>query len=152
MRGQILGVDRRTGDGLVSGDDGRRYTFRPDDWAALGEPAIGIYVDFDPEQSRARGLVPAPRPAMPAADRIAPVARPLANDRNKYIAAILAFLFGTLGIHRFYLGRTGSGIVMLVLTCTIVGLAVTGIWALIDTIRYLLMSDEAFAARYPRLG
>jgi hypothetical protein len=39
---------------------------------------------------------------------------------------------------------------MLVLTCTIVGLFVTGLWALIDSIRYLVMSDAEFAARYPR--
>ena len=155
MRGQILGVDRRTGEGLVSGDDGRRYTFRPDDWAHQGEPSIGAYVDFDAEQNRARSIFPVPAAsqavAHPAGGAMAMPGGPL-TDRNKYIAAILAFLFGPLGIHRFYLGKTGSGIVMLVLTCTIVGLFVTGLWALIDSIRYLVMSDTEFAARYPRKG
>lgn len=155
MRGQILGVDRRTGEGLVSGDDGRRYTFRPDDWAHQGEPSVGAYVDFDAEQSRARSIFPVPAApqavAPPAVGAVAMPGGPV-TDRNKYIAAILAFLFGTLGIHRFYLGRTGSGIAMLVLTCTVVGLLVTGLWALVDCIRYLVMSDAAFAARYPRKG
>ncbi|MBB4617645.1 TM2 domain-containing protein [Sphingomonas abaci] len=155
MRGQILGVDRRTGEGLVSGDDGRRYTFRPDDWAHQGEPSVGAYVDFDAEQSRARSIFPVPAApqavAPPAVGAVAMPGGPV-TDRNKYIAAILAFLFGTLGIHRFYLGRTGSGIAMLVLTCTVVGLLVTGLWALVDCIRHLVMSDAAFAARYPRKG
>jgi len=153
MRGQILGVDRRTGEGLVSGDDGRRYTFRPDDWAHQGEPSVGAYVDFDADQNQARSIFPVPAGpqavAHPAGGAMAVPGGSL-SDRNKYVAAILAFFFGTLGIHRFYLGRTGSGIAMLVLTCTIVGLFVTGLWALIDSIRYLVMSDAEFAARYPR--
>lgn len=72
------------------------------------------------------------------------------TDRNKYIAAVLAFVLGTLGIHRFYLGRTGSGIAMLVMSITVIGLLVTGPWAFVDMIRYLIMSDRDFAARYAR--
>lgn len=145
MRGQVLGVDRRTGDGIVAGDDGRRYAFRPADWAERGEPAIGMYVDFEPQQDRALSIFPVPGAPVPAAP---PPAEQ--NDRNKYVAAILAFLVGPLGIHRFYLGRTGSGIAMLVLTCTIVGLLLSVPWAFVDMVRYLVMSDREFAARYAR--
>lgn len=63
---------------------------------------------------------------------------------------MLAFFFGTLGIHRFYLGRTGSGFVMLALSITVVGLLLTAPWALIDAVRYLIMPDAEFAARYAR--
>ena len=41
MRGQILGVDRKTGDAQVTGEDGRRYRFRPDDCADPIGPAVG---------------------------------------------------------------------------------------------------------------
>ena len=75
---------------------------------------------------------------------------PVENDRNKYVAAALAFFLGTLGIHRFYLGRTGTGILMVVLSCTIVGLIVTGLWAFIDAVRYLIMPEREFANRYRR--
>lgn len=153
MRGQVLGVDTRTGTGVVTGDDGRRYRFRPEDWAHRGEPAIGMYVDFDVEEDRALTIfpVPATAPAHVPAHTPAPQQPALGgNDRNKYIAAIIALLAGPLGIHRFYLGRTGSGIVMLVLTCTIVGLFVSVPWAIIDMIRYLMMSDREFAQRYAR--
>jgi TM2 domain-containing membrane protein YozV len=149
MRGQVLGVDTRTGDGIVTGDDGRRYSFRPKDWADRGEPAVGMYVDFESAESRALSIfrVPAPLPVQPAGATAPAAAR---NDRNKLIAAILAFALGPLGIHRFYLGRTGSGIVMLVLTCTLIGLLISAPWALIDMVRYLVMSDDEFAARYAR--
>jgi TM2 domain-containing membrane protein YozV len=147
MRGQVLGVDARTGDGMVAGDDGRRYSFKPADWADRGEPAIGMYIDFEARENRALSIFPvpgtSPPPAAAAADE---------GERNKYVAALIAFLAGPLGIHRFYLGRTGSGIAMLLLTCTMVGLLVSVPWALIDMIRYLVMSDREFAQRYSRTG
>lgn len=149
MRGQVLGVDTRTGDGMVAGEDGRRYAFKPDDWAARGEPAIGMQVDFEIHENRALsvfpvpGTTPAPAPAAHAPARTE-------SERDKLIAALLAFLLGTLGIHRFYLGRIGSGIAMLLLSCTVIGLFVTVPWALIDMIRYLVMSHAEFAERYAR--
>jgi TM2 domain-containing membrane protein YozV len=151
MRGQVLGVDTRTGDGIVAGEDGRRYSFTPKDWAHRGEPDIGMYVDFETTENRALSLFPVPgmAPAPPPVAS-APAATPGGNDRNKYIAALIAFLLGPLGVHRFYLGRTGTGITMLVLTCTIIGIIISGPWALIDMIRYLVMSDRDFAARYAR--
>lgn len=148
MRGQVLGVDARTGEGLVAGQDGQRYRFAREDWAHRGEPEIGVEVDFEAANDRALSVFPmptAPGPRRAVAPEVIP-----ANDRNKYVAAALAFLIGTLGIHRFYLGRTGSGIVMLVLSITVVGLALTVPWSFIDMIRYLVMSDREFAARYPR--
>lgn len=152
MRGQILGVDRRTGEGQLSGDDGRRYRFAPEDWAHRGEPAIGLAVDFDPQDLRARSIFPLPVAAvLPVTGAPVPayfVPPPPTTSRNKIAAALLAFFLGVFGVHRFYLGRVGSGIVMLLLTCTILGLAVTGLWALIDTLRYLFMSDRDFARRY----
>ena len=148
MRGQVLGVDTRTGDGIVTGEDGRRYSFKPEDWAARGEPAIGMEVDFETHENRALTIFPVPGTSPPPV----PAATPALDlgDRNKYVAAILAFLLGPLGIHRFYLGRNGSGIAMLVLSITIVGLILSVPWAFIDMIRYLLMSDREFAARYAR--
>jgi TM2 domain-containing membrane protein YozV len=145
MRGQILGVDQRTGEGVVAGDDGARYTFRQDDWSGSGGPAIGLQVDFETDAKRARSLFPVPGAAPVRAAAPAP-----STDRNKYVAAILAFFLGVLGIHRFYLGRTGSGIAMLVLTMTLIGILVTSVWALVDTVRYLVMSDREFALRYER--
>ena len=149
MRGQVLGVDTRTGDGMVAGDDGRRYSFRPADWADRGEPAVGMYVDFEIHENRALSIFPVP--GAPPPPVVAPAEpEPARSDRNKYIAALIAFLIGPLGVHRFYLGKTGSGIAMLVLTCTVIGLFLTVPWALIDMVRYLVMSDREFAARYAR--
>jgi hypothetical protein len=149
MRGQVLGVDRRTGVGVVAGDDGRRYNFTPSDWAHRDEPAVGMYVDFETNESRALTMFPVPGTAA-AQPAPATVPAPADNDRNKYVAAAIAFVLGPLGIHRFYLGRTGSGIAMLVLSMSVFGLILSVPWAFVDMVRFLVMSDREFTARYAR--
>lgn len=54
------------------------------------------------------------------------------STRSWLIALILCFFFGFLGIHRFYVGKVGTGILMLL---TAGGL---GIWTFIDFIMILL--------------
>lgn len=50
------------------------------------------------------------------------------SPRSRLVAALLCFFFGCLGVHRFYAGKIGTGILMLV---TLGGL---GIWYLVDLI------------------
>ncbi len=146
MRGQVLGVDRDGREGRITGDDGQRYWFQPDDWSDRTGPSVGAQVDFEVSNGRALRIYHVP-------GTVAPVPAPAATERrrprkDKVAAALLAFFLGVLGIHRFYLGRTGSGIVMLLLTCTLIGMFVTGIWALVDFVRYLVMDEEDFHRRY----
>lgn len=54
------------------------------------------------------------------------------SSRKIAPAILLCFFVGVLGIHRFYAGKVGSGATMLMLSLTVVGLVVTGIWALVD--------------------
>ena len=50
------------------------------------------------------------------------------SDKDWLVALLLCFFVGCLGIHRFYVGKTGSAIVQLI---TVGG---CGIWTLIDFI------------------
>ncbi|MCO6419395.1 TM2 domain-containing protein [Siccirubricoccus sp. KC 17139] len=54
------------------------------------------------------------------------------NKKSVGIAFALWFFLSLFGGHRFYLGRTGTAIVMLLLTCTVFGIVISSIWALID--------------------
>jgi TM2 domain-containing membrane protein YozV len=56
------------------------------------------------------------------------------TENRGVIAFLLAFLLGPFGAHRFYVGKNGSAVIMLVLSLTIFGLFITGIWSLIDMI------------------
>lgn len=56
------------------------------------------------------------------------------SPKTRLVAGVLAWFLGTVGAHRFYVGRTGSAVAMLLLSATVVGLAITGMWAIIDFI------------------
>ena len=62
------------------------------------------------------------------------------SEKRAFIAFLLVFFFGVLGLHRFYVGKVGSGIAMLVLTFTLVGVVVSGVWAFVDFITILASS------------
>jgi TM2 domain-containing membrane protein YozV len=66
------------------------------------------------------------------------------NKRNKVIAGLLAIFLGDIGLHKFYLGKIGMGILYLLLCWTIIP-AVIGF---IEGIVYISMSDEKFDAKY----
>lgn len=72
------------------------------------------------------------------------------NKKEKLVAGLLGILLGSLGIHKFYLGYTKEGVIMLLvslLTCG-VGAFVMEIIGLIEGIMYLVKSDEEFQATY----
>lgn len=64
--------------------------------------------------------------------------------KNKYVAGILAILLGDLGIHKFYLGKIGWGIVYLLFCWT----GIPAIVGLIEGIIYLCTDDETFQVKY----
>lgn len=69
---------------------------------------------------------------------------------KKIVAGILAILVGSLGVHKFILGYTTEGVIMLlvtVLTCGIAGV-VMSIIGIIEGIMYLTKSDEDFVRMY----
>lgn len=49
-------------------------------------------------------------------------------------AFLLCSFLGVFGAHRFYVGKIGSGIAMLLLTLSIIGLIVSSIWNFVDWI------------------
>jgi TM2 domain-containing membrane protein YozV len=51
-----------------------------------------------------------------------------ASDKSRTVALVLGLMLGVFGVHRFYVGKFGTGLLML---CTAGGL---GIWYLIDNI------------------
>lgn len=67
-----------------------------------------------------------------------PGSRP--GEKSKVVAGVLALLLGGLGLHKFYTGAWGWGIVYIVLCWTFV----PGIVALVEGIRYLILPQAEF--------
>lgn len=74
-----------------------------------------------------------------------------ADANGKKIAAgICGILLGALGVHKFVLGYTTEGLIMLlvsILTCGI-GAPVIGVIGLIEGIMYLTKTDDEFYRTY----
>ena len=144
MKGQILDYSIQLSSGTISGMDGKRYQFAGSEWKGAGMPIRGMTVDFDVEGNLAKVVYIA-------------IGSASTSSKNKLAAGLLAIFLGSLGIHKFYLGFTGPGLVYLLINT--IGFAVTwillcipniilGIIALIEGIIYLTKSDEEFEQLY----
>jgi TM2 domain-containing membrane protein YozV len=137
MRGRVLSYDYVSGSGLISGDDGQRYRFAQ---AALqggySSVAPGMQVDFQIEDGSAIGVFVVAS----------------GWEKNRIVAAVLALFLGHWGVHKFYLGKTNAGIIMLLMgtvgwIAVIPGLA-NWVIAIIESIIYLPKSDQQFYQDY----
>lgn len=68
-------------------------------------------------------------------------------QKSRVTTGVLALLLGGLGLHKFYTGAWGWGIVYIVLCWTFV----PGIVALVEGIRYLTLSDAEFQRKAAQL-
>lgn len=77
---------------------------------------------------------------------------PGVTQKSAIVAAILGFFLGALGVHNFYLGRSGRGVAQLLITILSFGLLswISFLWALYEIIMYLVSNDPAW--RYDARG
>ncbi|HEU6448814.1 MAG TPA: GYF domain-containing protein [Verrucomicrobiae bacterium] len=146
---KIIGIDGRQY-GPASAEDLRRW---------LAENRVNAQTLIQPEGApdwKPLGMFPelagdlktVPPTIMPPPSAIA------SRASSKIAAGICGILLGGLGIHKFILGYTGSGIVMLLVsvvgglvTCGMAS-AVIHLIGLIEGIIYLCKSDEEFVRVY----
>ncbi|CBI76272.1 conserved protein of unknown function [Bartonella clarridgeiae 73] len=117
MRGIIISQDQ--GAYLISGDDGKRYQFATWDWLGKSPPQIGDYLDFVYEDGAVKSVFPILKKE---------------TKQLKLMLALICWFTGVFGIHRFIVGKIWTGIIMLVLSLSVVGLMVTWIWVVVDFI------------------
>ena len=84
--------------------------------------------------------------------------QPPAQDNKRIISGLLGIFLGGFGVHKFVLGYTNEGLIMLVISVLgitfscfvlpIFGLIAMGFIGLIEGIIYLTKSDEEFYNSY----
>lgn len=115
-----------------------------DSTGAAKERAIGVLDDFaslQPTGSSATSPAAPPKVGSPTSTH---------RGKSKTAAALLALFVGGLGVHKFYLGSWGWGLIflgMLVLSGGIL-VYIPAIVGLVEAIRFFLMSSTDFDARY----
>jgi len=69
---------------------------------------------------------------------------------RKIAAGIIAILLGSLGIHKFILGYTTEGIIMLLVSLLTCGVGATVMWVIgiVEGVIYLTKTDAEFVATY----
>ena len=75
------------------------------------------------------------------------------EGKSKIVAALLALFLGSFGIHKFYLGYTNAGIIMLLLALfgailLFIPNIILAIIALIEFFIYLFTDDQKFQQKY----
>ena len=64
--------------------------------------------------------------------------------KDRIAAAIIAFGLGWFGMHKFYLGRWGWGLIYLLFSWSTLPLIIS----VVEGVLYLMMSDEEFDFKY----
>lgn len=72
--------------------------------------------------------------------------QPAERSSDKLIAGLLALFLGSFGVHHFYLGKIGKGILYALLSWT----GIPAILGFIQGILILTMSDASFRSKYNR--
>lgn len=69
---------------------------------------------------------------------------------KKIVAGVIAIVIGYLGIHKFILGYTKEGVIMLLVSLCTFGIGAFPMWiiGLVEGITYLTKSDDEFVATY----
>lgn len=139
MKGQVLDFSVQTNSGIISGNDNQRYQFNGAQWHDQRLPARGIPVDFDVDSNGYATSIY----ILSTSNSFTPIGQST-GQKSRIAAALLAFFLGGFGVHKFYLGRVGWGIIYLIFFWTFI----PAIIAFIEFIIYLCTSDEDFAKKY----
>ncbi|WP_198551631.1 TM2 domain-containing protein [Moritella sp. Urea-trap-13] len=136
MKGSILEFNIGSKKGIISNEDGCRYTFTMDQWRDKSSPRVGSKVKCTLESGQ-----------------LAKIRMTTLGKSKKIWAVLLSFFFGAVGAHKFYLGYNKQGLCMLLLFVfgyVLLGLPsmVIAVIAMVEFLIYVCKSDVEFERDY----
>lgn len=140
MEGVILGIDPQSSEIAIKTASGDRYYCEQSEWKGSFPVAVGMKVDFEAQNdSKAKTIYPIGKSSAQAANP--------KTEKSKTAATLFAFFLGGLGGHKFYLGAHGWGVLYLLFSWTYIPL----ILAIIETVRYIVLTEDEFNEKYAQL-
>lgn len=126
MIGQIESYDPDTQSGVIK-SEGASFTFQVEgNWVADVLPDEGDDVNFEAEGTVANNI-----------NLVGAYLEPPKAVKNKYLAAVLALIFGWAGGHRFYLGFYRLAFIQITVTVVLYVIGLPGfamLWGFVDSI------------------
>ena len=103
-KGIITGYSNQRNIGFIKDDAGRSYLFTPQNCSEIHLPQPGQHIIFEEKNHRVTELKNSPKVDDYSNSKILNL---------QFISALLAFIIGFLGAHKFYLGLNKSGAITL---------------------------------------
>ena len=138
MLWKVLEYDATKENGVISGDDGNKYSFDPKKLKSESTPKAGSRVDFQPSGDSATAIY---------------IEQGASVFSKRLIAGLFGIILGVFGVHKFFLGFIKQGVIMLVISLLgfiLLGLptSIIALIGLIEGIIYLARSNEDFEQNY----
>ena len=103
MKGQVLDFTVQSNSGVITTEEGKRYTFEGAEWKESQLPTRGMEVDFDVDgEGKAIGVYKALHQKSSFAKGLSSSSSSSSGEKgskNKVIAGVLALILGQLGVH-----------------------------------------------------
>ncbi|QEY24448.1 DUF805 domain-containing protein [Neisseria animalis] len=110
MKGQILDFSVQSNSGVITAEDGKRYTFNGSEWKEQGVPGKGIRVDFDVDENgnaigvyKALGVIKQPKAASQSLQK---VTEALDDKSIGEMSVIESFLYSLTKRYADFSGRS----------------------------------------------
>jgi len=142
MQGTVLSYNEGDGTGIISGEDGNRYPFTRNEVQGDSKISRASKVDFVVDDGNAMEIY-----------KSVGSIESFSGEKNKIVAGLLALFLGSLGIHKFYLGRMKQGVIMVAtffLGFILLGIPsmIIAIIAFVEAVIYLLKPEDEFQRLY----
>ena len=145
MDGKILGIDQTQNKAIISSSTGERVSFNLDEWKSPITLANGMNVDYELDSSSNQAVNVFQ--SLAEHEKSTKIADAKAH-KSKASLLVQSIIAGGIGIHKFYVGSWGWGLLYIVFCWTYIPTIIS----VIEAIRYITLTEQEINDRVQRLN